>query len=86
MTSSRRTPAIWPLCWRPDGHGDVPEHTVVARLETPSGPGTLFDAMAEPSFSQTLLEAIARRRNMPGLAGKLLSSTERLALTELGAA
>jgi maltose alpha-D-glucosyltransferase/alpha-amylase len=69
---------VMPLCWRPDGRAqEVPEHTVVARMETASGAGTLFDAMAEPSFSHTLLEAVARRRNMAGLAGKLLSSTAR---------
>jgi maltose alpha-D-glucosyltransferase / alpha-amylase len=67
---------VVPVSWRPDGQGYAPpSHTVVARLETASGDGMLFDAMAEPSFSQTLLEAMARRRNMSGLAGRLLSST-----------
>jgi maltose alpha-D-glucosyltransferase/alpha-amylase len=67
---------VLPLSWRmaeTDDH-EVPPHAVVARLRTTQGEGILFDALADDRFARSLLDAISRRRVMPGLAGRLLCS------------
>ncbi len=47
---------------------------VVARLRAQEGEGVLFDAVWENNFCGALLEAIARRQQLNGMAGDLLAS------------
>jgi maltose alpha-D-glucosyltransferase/alpha-amylase len=48
--------------------------TAVARLKTSEGEWMLFDALWNEQFDSALLEAIARRRQIPGQSGRLLAT------------
>jgi maltose alpha-D-glucosyltransferase/alpha-amylase len=51
---------------------------VVAHLQNPDQAGILYEAMAEPSFCQTLLGSIERRRHFRGVAGELQASATKV--------
>ena len=52
---------------------EIPQ-AVLARLELKHGErGALFDALRDPAFCASLLEAIARRRRYPGVSGRLVA-------------
>jgi maltose alpha-D-glucosyltransferase/alpha-amylase len=55
----------------------TPPLSAVARLNTEEGERVLFDAVWEESFAESLLDAIARRRRLGGLAGQILASPGR---------
>ena len=70
---------VLPLGFRPgdeEAH-DLPHHAVVARLRTEEGDGILFDALSDPAFARALLDATAKRRTLPGMAGRLLCTPSR---------
>ena len=48
--------------------------TAVARLKTEDGDWMLFDALWNEQFDTALLEAISRRRQLPGQSGRLLAT------------
>ncbi|MEA2592729.1 MAG: maltose alpha-D-glucosyltransferase / alpha-amylase, partial [Actinomycetota bacterium] len=48
--------------------------TAVARLKTKNGEWMLFDALWNEQFDSALLEAIAKRRQIPGQSGRLLAT------------
>ncbi|MEA2587420.1 MAG: maltose alpha-D-glucosyltransferase / alpha-amylase, partial [Actinomycetota bacterium] len=48
--------------------------TAVARLKTKNGEWMLFDALWNEQFDSALLEAISKRRQIPGQAGRLLAT------------
>ncbi|MGH2704632.1 MAG: maltose alpha-D-glucosyltransferase, partial [Actinomycetota bacterium] len=49
----------------------------VARLRTREGEQVLFEALWDPEFDRVLLEAVARRRRLPGMAGRVLFTPTR---------
>jgi maltose alpha-D-glucosyltransferase / alpha-amylase len=57
--------------------GEPPQAAVIARLKAPDGERLLIDAFYEPFLVQGLLDALARRRRMGGLAGKLVATPTR---------
>ena len=46
---------------------------VMARLKTLDGTGILYSALADRSFAEALLEAVARRRRFKGTEGNILA-------------
>ena len=50
---------------------------VIARLEAPSGTGTLYTALAEENFAAALLDAVEKRRRFRGKEGKVLALPAR---------
>jgi maltose alpha-D-glucosyltransferase/alpha-amylase len=54
-----------------------PPLSALARLNTEDGERVLFDAVWEEPFAGALLDAIARRRRLGGLAGQILASPTR---------
>src|SRR6266545_3165737 len=68
---------VLPLTAAPgDGTGsEPPRYARVARLQTTGGERLLYDAFVDPSFGRALLQGMARRRTLPGRAGRLVAST-----------
>jgi maltose alpha-D-glucosyltransferase / alpha-amylase len=64
---------------RRDGEdgGEPPRSTVIARIKAPNGDYLLIDGFHEAPLVRALLDALARRRRMSGLAGRLAATPTR---------
>ncbi len=58
--------------------------TAVARLKTKDGDWMLFDALWNKQFDSALLEAIGKRRQLPGQGGRLLATPTKAFKTLTG--
>jgi maltose alpha-D-glucosyltransferase / alpha-amylase len=57
-----------------EDHPEPPSAALIARIRAPDGEHLLIDAFYEPFLVRALLDALARRRRMGGLAGKLVAT------------
>jgi maltose alpha-D-glucosyltransferase / alpha-amylase len=60
-----------------DEAGEPPQVAVIARVKASDGEYLLIDAVYEPVVARALLDALARRRRMSGLAGRLAATPTR---------
>ncbi len=54
--------------------GEPPQAAVIARIKGPESEHVLVDALYEPVLVRAFLDALARRRRMSGLAGRLAAT------------